>query len=518
MGELVSLDYSVIFGYIAGVLLLGLIFFRRQKSLREYFLASGDLPWWAVSLSLYATSLGPLSFLGICGLIFINDTRYVFASPVINIVTIILAIAIWVPIWGRLRMISIYEYLETRFHRGLRAFGAILFLVTMIIWVSNGLVAASQAFEAATGFKVEYCLYGIIILGTLYTVLGGARAVIWTDVAQTGVFMLALVVIGVLLLQYFDWEPTKIYEIASSVTSKNTGYPKTQLISSEFSLAIQATIWAIIFTRIVGALSWGSNQIRVQRLLAAGSKRNMVKSLFGLAGVDVAFMLLAVGVSWGLIAFYEQNLAVKGMVKEADQVIAFFVVDNVPILLRGLIMAGLLAAMMPTFDSALNSMSGVTINDFYRRYLARDRSEKHYVSASRLITLGWGIAILAFALWQLGHSESSVLERLGQLNLLVLPSITTFFVLGVFTKRCNTPGVVIGALAATALALCIGGFPVLMKPLVDLENFAIHWIWLEGFCIVLGLVVGYLASLLFRAPSAEQLKGLTLWSKKSKSA
>ena len=511
MPQLSFWDYSVIIVYMIGVLVLGLMFSGRQKSLREYFLASGELPWWAVSLSLQATTLSPLSFLGICGWIFLKDSRLFVAGPVIGIGTMVLAIVIWVPIWGRLRPMSIYEYLESRFHRGLRAFGAVIFPISMIFWIGNGLVAASLAFTAVTGVPVKYCLFGIIVLGTVYTMLGGARAVIWTDVAQAAVFMFAFVVIGVLLLQYFNWQPMKIYNIASSVISEETGYPTTKILSAEFSLAVEATIWAIIFTKIVEALMFGSSQVRVQRLLASGGRRNMIKSLFGLVGVDLIFMILAVLVAWGLIAYYEQNLAAKAMIKHPDQVMAHYVVGNVPILVRGLIMAGLLAAMMSTFDSALNSMSSVTINDFYRRYMVRDRSDKHYVSISRYVTLGWGVVVLAFAWWQLGHSDSTVLERVGKLNLLVLPAIAIFFVLGVFTKRCNTIGVLIGALAAIALTLSFSGFPGLMKPWVDPNDFEINWIWLNGLCTVTGLVVGYLASMLFRAPAADKLKGLTIW-------
>ena len=513
MNQLSAWDYLVMVAYMVGVLIIGVLFSGRQKSLKEYFLASGELPWWAVSLSLYATTTSPLSFLGICGWIFMKDSRWAVAGPVIGIGTMALAIMIWVPLWGRLRLISIYEYLESRFHHGLRTFGGVIFPISMIFWIGNGLVAASLAFTAVTGLPVEYCLLGIIVLGTVYTMLGGARAVIWTDVAQAAVFMFAFVVIGVLLLQYFNWQPTKIYNIASSVISEETGYPKTKMFSAEFSLAVEATIWAIIFSQVVSALTFGSSQVRVQRLLAAGGKRNMVKSLFGLVGVDLIFMILAVSVAWGFIAYYEQNPAAKAMIEHPDQVMPQYVVGNVVVLVRGLIMAGLLAAMMSTFDSALNSMSSVTINDFYRRYLVRQRSEKHYVSMSRFVTLGWGVVVLAFAWWQLGHSDSTVLERVGKLNLLVLPSISTFFVLGVFTKRCNTLGVVIGALAALALALAFSGFPGLMKPWVDPKDFAINWIWLDGLCTVTGLVVGYLASMLFRAPAADKLKGLTIWTK-----
>ena len=229
MHQLSVWDYVIIAGYLSGVMVLGLVFSRRQTSLREYFLASGNLPWWAVSISLYATMLSPLSFLGICGWIFMKDSRWAVGAAVVGIGTTVVAAVIWVPLWGRLQMMSIYEYLENRFHRGLRAFGAAIFPISMVFWVGNGLVAAAMAFKAVTGVPLEYCVIGIVVLGTVYTMMGGSRAVIWTDVAQAAVFFLAFVVIGVLLLQYFDWQPMKIYKIASSVISEETGYPKTKM-------------------------------------------------------------------------------------------------------------------------------------------------------------------------------------------------------------------------------------------------------------------------------------------------
>ena len=513
MSQLSFWDYSVMGVYMIGVFVLGLVFSGRQKSLKEYFLASGNMPWWAVSISLYATMLSPLSFLGICGWVFMKDSRWAVGPAVIGVGSMILAAVIWIPLWGRLQMMSIYEYLENRFHRGLRAFGAAMFPIAMLFWIGNGLVAAAMAFKAVTGVPLAHCVIGIVVLGTVYTMLGGSRAVIWTDVAQAAVFFFAFVVIGVLLLQYFDWQPTKIYNIASSVISEDTGYPKTQMFSAEFELAAEATIWAIIFTNIVSALMFGSQQVQVQRLLASGSKRNMYKSLLGFAGVNVLFVGLAVTAAWGFVAYYEQNTVAKAMIDHPDQVMPTYVVDNVPFLVRGLIMAGLLAAMMSTFDSALNSMSSITVNDFYRRYLVRQRSEIHYVTSSRAITFFWGAVVLAFALWQLQHKDSPVLERVGKLNLLVLSPVGTFFVLGIFTKRCNTLGVLIGGLAAVATAMAFSGFPGLMDPWVDPADFAINWIWLNGLCSAVGFLVGYLASLLFRSPAADKLKGLTMWTK-----
>ena len=121
--------------------------------------------------------------------------------------------------------------------------------------------------------------------------------------------------------------------------------------------------------------------------------------------------------------------------------------------------------------------------------------------------------VLAFALWQLQHKDSPVLERHGKLSLLVMPAVTVFFVLGVFTKRCNTIGVLIGGLAAIVLALAFSGFPGLMEPWVDPKVFPINWLWLSSLCGLTGMLVGYFASLPFRSPPADKLKGLTIWVK-----
>ena len=508
MNELYVRDYLVIAAYLIGIMVIGVFFSRRQKSLREYFLASGNMPWWAVSISMYATMLSPLSFLGITGWIFLKDSRWIIGAPLLGIVTTVLAAFIWVPLWSRLQLQSIYGYLESRYHPAARSFGAAIFPIAMIFWIGNGLVAASMAFEAVTGLDAWICIVGIMVLGTVYTVLGGARAVIWTDVAQFVVFVFAFLVTGGLLLAYFDWQPLRIYEIASSVISEETHYPHTQIFSAEFSLAVEATIWSILFCMAFDMLTQGTNQVTMQRLMAAGSRKNMFKSMFGQIGVNLIFTGLAVAVAWGLVAFYSQNLDIRETMDHPDQVLAHYVVRYVPTLVRGLIMAGLLAAMMSSFDSALNSMSTVTINDFYRRYFVRDRSEHHYVAASRFFTLGWGVILLFFALWQLKHSDSTALERVGKLNVLISAPIVSFFVMGLFSKRVNTIGALIGGVAGILVALAFNGFPGLFDKWIPYD---VNWLWIGGFGMLTSFIVTYLASLPFARPSAEKLKGLTIW-------
>ena len=216
MAELGTWDYIIIVGYMAGVVGLGLLFSGRQKSTREYFLAGCNVPWWAVSISMYATALSPITFLGATGWIFTKDTRGMVGS-MWGLPLVILQILLWVPLLSRLRMQSIFTYLEQRFHPAVRTVAAVMFLIQMVFWIGSGTVAAARAFEAATGIDPRFCLLALIVLGTLYTMLGGSRAVIWTDVVQYTVFLFAFIAIGGLLLHQYDWQPWRIYNVASSV-------------------------------------------------------------------------------------------------------------------------------------------------------------------------------------------------------------------------------------------------------------------------------------------------------------
>ena len=526
MAKLTAPDYVIIAAYLTGVVVMGLYFSRRQKSLNEYFLASGNMPWWAVAVSLHATLLSPVTFLGMAGWIYAKDSRSSFGNMLLIMPVMYFSAVLWVPIWNRLRVLSIYEYLEKRYHPTVRSFAAALFPVGILFWVGNGLVTASKAFSMVafsnvSDVQVYTCLVAIMILGTTYTVLGGARAVVWTDVIQAAVFFVAYAASLLMLLAHFGWEPARIYEIASSISAKDWGYSHATLISTELSLAIEATIWVIIFTRILEIVTFGTNQTFVQRLLATGSHRNMMKAMLGKGGVDMIFLILGIATAWGLVAYYHENAEAAASVGHKDNVLAVFVVAQMPVVLRGVIMAGLFAALMSTFDSAINSISSVTINDFYRRYCKRDGSEHHYVAVSRIITIGFGFVLLAYAMWQYKHSANTVNQRLGELNNLVVAPLLCFFVLGIFSRRANTLGVLIGGFVGIIFALLFQGFPGWFEPPIfkgvsgwfeaPLKDVKINWMWIGGMATLVGLASGYAASLLFAPPPKDKTEGLTVW-------
>ena len=502
-------DYIIIVGYLLGVVIIGLLFSGRQTSLREYFLAGGNMPWWAVAISTYATEMSAISFLGTASWIFRKDTRVV-ATTILIFITVPLAAKVWVPIWSRLRMLSIFEYLQYRYHPAVRNFASALFPIQTIFWIGNGLVASSMAFSATTGVRIELCLIGIVALGTVYTALGGARAVMWTDVVQFVVFMGAYLIILGLLLDYYGWDPMRIYAISSSIISEETNNPHTSLISTEFSLAVEATIWVLLVNQFMSILNYGTNQVAMQRLMATKTRRDMYKAVIAQGGITLLVVILTTTTAWAFVAFYHDNQAAQMGLEHSDQLVAHYTVNFVPFaLVRGLMLAGLLAAMMSSFDSAVNSMGSVTVNDFYRPYFAPSRTTEHYVGVARLLSLGWGLAILLFAWWQLGHSDSVVGQRLGQLSATLAAPLPIFFTLGIFARRANTGGVLIGAICSVIFALMYNGFP----GIIDAPLSGINWMWIGVLSTLVGIACGLLASLLFPKPEPQSLQGLTLFQK-----
>lgn len=506
-----TIDYLVIAAYLGGIVVLGAIFYKRQNSLEEYFHASGRIPWWAVGISIFATALSPITYLALPGWIFLKDSRTALVGSLVSLGFVFLTVAIWVPVWGRLRTMSIYEYLERRYHASIRVLGAVLFILTMVFWLGTALVTAAQAFESATGFDGRWCLIVITLLGTAYTVLGGMRAVIWTDVAQFLIFVLGYAVIGVILLIAFSWQPTEIYDIASSQISEVTHHPHTKLISFEFSLSVEATIWAILFSQLIGAVAYGTRQINVQRMHAAGSRRAMYKAVVAGSVCALVFIFFEMLASWGFVAFYHKFAQTAGTFEHPDQVLPHFIAQQLPVVLRSLMMAAILAALMSSFDSAINSMSNVAISDFYRRHIKREGSDRHYVFVAKILTLFFGLLLLAFSLWQYAHSQSTALERLGKLNNLIAAPMMSFFVLGIFSKRTNAGGVLCGFFASILFSLVFNGFPGLIRPMVP----GINWMWIGGFATIVNVVVGYAASFLLTAPRPEKVAGLTIFGRKS---
>ena len=507
-----TLDYVVLGVYLVAVVVLGSLFVRGQKSIDDYFLAGRSMPWFAVCLSIIATDLSALSYMGAPAWAFEKDLKYgmgIFLFPLIMVLVVLL----YVPIFFRLKLYTVYEYAERRFGVGVRSVASVLFLITRGVWLAGAIFTPSLALSVITGIPVLWCVIIVGVLSTFYTVMGGMKAVIWTDVAQFVVLVGGLVAIVAALLVEFGGDVGEIWRLASEkTTAVNTwlsarpgagavAHSHTTLFSFRFSLAEEATLWGVLALYLVGNLSsYGTDQVVVQRYFTLRTKREIAKAVIGngLLVVPVCVGLYFAGI--GFVAYYSRHPELLAALDAPNKVLPHFVVHVLPTGVRGLIIAGLFAATMSSVDSGINSLTTSTIVDFYRRFFHReDKSDRHYLWAARMLTIVWGAAATCFSIYFATRTDT-ILKMVGEITTLFGGAVAGIFLLGVLTRRANSPGTLIGAAVGLGLAAWLKWQ----------WSAQVNWMWRAPVATLTVFVVGYLASLCFRRPAAGKTEGLTV--------
>ena len=376
------LDFAIIALYLAGITLFGLRFRKKQRSLRDYFLAGRDIPWWAIALSIVAAETSTLTIISIPGLAY--DTNFTFLQVVMGYVVGRIVISfVLLPHYFRGDLYTAYELIERRFGKGLRSLTAGLFLLTRAAAEGVRVYAVSIVVSIALGTGEVASIAIITALTVIYTFEGGLAAVIWTDVVQTAIYVGGTLVGLVTILHLVPGGWSAIHTAAASAG-------KLQLFDFTPSVWIPYTFWAgVIGGTFFTVASHGTDQLIVQRLLAARGQKQSATALVS-SGVAVLFqfaLFLTVGIM--LWAYYRVPSAVFG---RPDRIYPTFIVTRMPHGISGLLIAAILAAAMSNLSAALNSLSSTSIMDFYVR-LRPLADEKTKMRLSRLATLAWALVL-----------------------------------------------------------------------------------------------------------------------------
>jgi SSS family solute:Na+ symporter len=426
------LDFAIIALYLAGITLFGLRFRKRQRTLRDYFLAGRDIPWWAIALSIVAAETSTLTIISIPGLAY--DTNLTFLQVVMGyLVGRVVISFLLLPHYFRGDLYTAYELIERRFGRGLRSLTAGLFLLTRAAAEGVRVYAVSIVVSIALGTGEVSSIAIITALTVVYTFEGGLAAVIWTDVVQTAIYVGGTLVGLVTLVHLLPGGWSAIYAAAS-------GAGKLQVFDFRASLWIPYTFWAgVIGGTFLTTASHGTDQLIVQRLLAARGQKQSVTALLS-SGIAVLFqfaLFLIVGIM--LWAYYRVPSALFG---KPDRIYPTFIVTRMPHGISGLLIAAILAAAMSNLSAALNSLSSSAIMDFYAR-LRPQADEKTKMRLSRLATLGWALVLFGLAVIAL-HKVGRVVEVGLQIASVAYGALLGVFLLGVLTRRANQRGAVVG--------------------------------------------------------------------------
>jgi SSS family transporter len=469
-----KLDLAIIALYLLGITLFGLRFRKRQRSLRDYFLAGRDIPWWAISLSIVAAETSTLTIISIPGLAY--DTNLTFLQIVMGYVVGRIVISfVLLPHYFRGDLYTAYELIERRFGRSLRSLTAGLFILTRTAAEGVRVYAVAIVVAIALGTGEVASIAIITVLTLIYTFEGGLAAVIWTDVVQTAIYVGGTLVGLWTILHLVPGGWSAIHGAASSAG-------KLQVFNFTPSLWIPYTFWAgVIGGAFLTTASHGTDQLIVQRLLAARNQRQSTLALL-CSGVAVFFqfgLFLLVGVM--LWAYYRVPSA---NFLKPDRIYPTFIVSRMPHGISGLLIAAILAAAMSNLSAALNSLSSSAILDFYVR-LRPASNERQRLQLSRIATFVFALVLFCLAVLSL-HKAGRVIEVGLQIASIAYGSLLGVFLLGVLTRRANQRGAALGMLFGFATELYLWRWT------------HVPWTWWVLIGTGVTFSVGYIASYQFR--------------------
>lgn len=437
-----TLDLAVIVTYLAGVTAFGLRFRKRQRTLREYFLADNEIPWWAISLSIVAAETSTLTIISVPGLAYETDFR--FLQLVIGyLVGRAVVSFLMVPQYFRGELVTAYQLIERRFGQKLRSLTAGLFLVTraaaegvrvFAVAIVVG-IALSSLLAGLGDFGRDVSAIAIVTLLTLiYTFEGGMAAVIWTDVMQLAIYVGGAVVAFFTILHMLPGGWSTVQAMAGDAG-------KFRVFDFSWNFYTTYTFWSgVIGGAFLTTATHGADQLIVQRLLAARSERQSKIALLS-SGVAVLMqfsLFLLLGAM--LFVFYKLFPPLVPF-HRADTIFPTFVVTKMPHGISGLLISAILAAAMSNLSAALNSLSSTTIVDFYGRWRP-GASEQRRVRLSRFATVGWGLVLFVLAI--VARRGGRVLEVGLSLASVAYGSLLGVFLLGVLTRRASERGAIVG--------------------------------------------------------------------------
>ena len=488
------LDWIVILVYLVAMFGIGLYFYIREKrnSTANFFVGGRSIPFWAAGVSLYAANTSSISFIAIPAKSF--ESNWTYLTNNLIAVLGLAFVAVWiVPLLRRLDLMSVFSYLETRFHPAIRMLASALCIVTQIgSRMSVILFLPALAIATITGISVTVSVVMMGVFTIVYTAMGGMKAVIWTDFVQVLVKMGgALFVIG-----FIVWH---LHGGLGQFMSTATANHKMHLLDFSFDLT-KATVWGFLFLVLFDVvLTFPKDQVLMQRTLSTESDREAGRSIWMFAAIMIpgGFVFYLIGTA--LFVFYKDNPERLNPLLPIDATFPLFIAAELPMGVTGLIIAGIFAAAMATLSGIMNSVATLISVDFYEK-LVKNPTPKKSVLMAEIMTVAVGLVGIATALLLSRFDIHSLFDVSIELAGLLGGGFAGAYTLGMFTRRANSPGVAIGIASSIVLTLIAWSFHL------------VHPYFYLAISILLCIVIGYLASLLFPAPT-RSLEGLTIYSR-----
>jgi SSS family transporter len=518
------LDWAVMISYAAILIGIALYHWRKLKNQDDVFLAGRSMSRWPVAISMYMALFSTNSFIGLVGwLNRPNGTIWIIMQNVGIVTAVPLVILLFPSLYYRIRIRTAYEYLERRFNYSVRAFASVFFMAARIMWMSTMLYAASLVISMMLGWTTgrgfqHGSTWSILLLGSLgmfFALAGGMHAVIWTDVMQFFVLVAGVATMAYLAIQDVGGI-VQVVHIARE--AGKFAAPNILSVTDEYSL-----LGGFLLGFIAYLSNGGSDQLILQTYLSSKSEREIKASLWRngliLKPFSITYPIL------GLLTFvyYHAHPSAAALMRIPDDALPVFVIHILPAGARGLMIAAIMSALLTSLEGGMASLSATLQIDFIRRLMKRPLSDRGSVRMGRMFIFLWGAIILCGSVWiQTLGTNNNILQIL---NIVMYPFVGVLLgmvLLGMLNHRANAGGTLIGAAGGflvtvmfpfgkVVLGLMLKSGVIVSAALIAkidyLGSIASFFYGFLGFLAT--MVIGSLASFLFRSPAPEQIRGLT---------
>lgn len=523
------LDVAAILAYLSAMAGMGVYFARRNTTTDEYFVGNRSFRGWVVGLSMVGTTISSVTFLAFPADAFSSDWRNLVQNLTLPLVAVV-AVIYFVPLLRRDDLVSAFQYLEMRFGTIARLYGVGSFLIIQLIRLARILFLVSLPVQVLTGAPLWCVILCTGVFIAFYTVAGGIEAVIWTDVIQTIVLLLA----GVLTVGYVVWQlPGGLAEVvavgradhkfdmgidapADRAKVESNAVPQAQTGAWE-RLSQMFSRKTLTVLMLLGILEWLTtyccDQTVVQRYAAASSTREARRAtmLFSVMAVPTWVLFFFVGTC--LYVFYQafpDPQVAQLQQTQVDSVFPHFILTQIPAGLGGVVIAGVMAAAMSSLDSSINSIATVTVVDILKPYVMPGRSDHDYLWAARIVAMIAAAVMIGGAIALMGIPFENMNTLTWIVSSVFGGCLVGMFMLGFFATRVGYRSVVIALIPGILLNIYFTLNLAGQLPKSLSANIHEYWV---GFTVNLVFIAAALLASLFVPRSDKQIDGLTVWTR-----
>ncbi|HIG85079.1 MAG TPA: hypothetical protein EYG40_04780 [Verrucomicrobia bacterium] len=471
------IDWIVVFGYLALTTWVGHMMRGKQGTIQDFFLGGRSIPWQAVSGSIIATEISGVTFIGVPGMVFALAGNFTYLQWALgSVIARVLVGYFFVRVYYEQEIYSPYDYMGNRLGVSVKRLATIIFSIGSILGQSVRVLVAALALKVVTGWEFYQCIWVIGVFAIVWTLMGGMRTVIWTDVMQFALFTIGGVMALFWIVSQIDGGWATFKEVGGNVQEAGD-YGKFTLLNLTTDPNVGFTLWvAIIAVPFLNLNSFGVDQLNAQRMFCCKSAEEARKAIiWSSIGQFLTLLMLLVGVA--LFVHYsvnEPSLAEQALFKQSkDYVFPTWITTTLPVGLRGLIIAAIFAAAISSLDSILAALSQTTLALFIDPSLAVKNGENpaFLLRISRYLVVIWGIIL---SLCAIGLDELR-----GNINMVDLAfgmiAYTTGPLLGLFLaalladrRKSSARGLFIGCIISVFMVLLVR---------VDIYNILINLSW-----------------------------------------